>query len=311
MFCGYDANFNDHPSKIKAKSILQRDLSRLQMPKMPDIKPEPVEAQSKSPMVIDIDSSPPAIKSEPAVEPANDDRSVAPFPDMGMDMSVDVPKEEQSSLSMPEPPNGMQANPIAEMDFTAPVPIMDQGESDPQLGNSVPTDAGLDGSGSDLNFTTMQFSLAPPEDGQQPDMNASDNFGLGVYDGTDGGQDDLSLSLLPDDNTNNNSNANNDNIASNNGQAVQDELSIPQPAPAETQGNGDSSATTANITDEAMDNILNMDLDGDGNDFDFSLEGDTFNDLMASHDDEGNFDTGMEHGQFDDDFFGLSKTDGA
>lgn len=271
------------------------------MPKMPVVKPEPVEAQSKPPMVIDIDSSPQAVKAEPAAEPVNENRSVAPFPDMGMDMPVTAPKEEQSNMSMPDASNATQINPIAEMDFTAPVPIMDQGESDQQLGASGPADASME------NFTTMQFSLAPPEEGQQPDMNASDTFGLGVYDNTDGGPDDLSLSLLPDDNITN-GNGNNNNLGSQNMSQNQGDLDISQGTAAGNQSSGENAGGSAPMTDDAMNNLLSMDLTGDGNDFDFSLEGDTFNDLMNSHD-EGNFDTGMEHGQFDDDFFGLTKTD--
>lgn len=276
------------------------------MPKSSVIKPEPVEAQSKSPMVIGIDSSPQALKREPTAEPVSENQSVAPFPDMGMDMSVAAPKEEPPNSSVADASSAMQSNPIADMDFTAPVPIMDQGESDQQLGASGPAEAAMEGPASDLNFTTMQFSLAPPDEGQQPDMNPSDAFGLGVYNNTDHGQDDLSLGLLPDDSMNNG------NGAIGNSNQSQIDLTASQGGVTTNQSatDGAGAAANASMSDEAMNSILNMDLTGDGNDFDFSLDGDTFNDLMNSHD-EGNFDTGMEHGQFDDDFFGLTKTDGS
>ena len=264
---------------------------------MPPIKPEPVEveAQTKEPMVIDLDSSPQELKMEPlaeSLEPSKEDRSVAPFPDMGMDMSVPESKPDLESV-MPDSSNAMQSNGVAENDFTAPVPVMDQGDSAPQMDTSGPGDVTAEAPASDLNFTTMQFSLAPPNEGQQGDSSGPDVFDLTGYDSAPGTQDDLSLSLVPDNNNTN---------------QTQGEPSVPQDAASGNQNQIDD--TAAEITDEALNNLLDMDFGGDPNDFDFSLEGDTFNELMTSH--EGNFDTTMEHGQFDDEFFGLdnNKTDG-
>jgi hypothetical protein len=280
--------------QIRAKSIFQRDRARLQQRKMAPIKPEPVEAQTKEPMVIDLDSSPQELKKEPSAEPSEpskENRTMAPFPDMGMDISVPESKPDLES-AMPDSSDTVQNHGVADNDFTAPVPVMDQGDSAQQMDTSGTGDVSAEAPASDLNFTTMQFSLAPANEGQQGDSSGPDVFDLTGFDSAPGTQDDVSLSLVPDNNNN----------------QTQGEATVSQDATSGTQNHANN--TTAEMTDEALNNLLDMDFGGDPNDFDFGLEGDSFNDLMTSH--EGNFDTAMEHGQFDDEFFGLdnNKTEG-
>lgn len=259
---------------------------------MTPVKPAPVESQTKSPMVID--SSPPSLKmEEPEPQGIIENQSVAPFPDMGMDMPDIAPKEDFET-SVLDSSNVLLDHGIAENDFSAPVPMMDQEEPGPQNGTSGPAESTFEAPASDLNFTTMQFSLASPEDGQQPDTTAApEAFGdLTAYNAVDGANNgvsgDLSLGLLPVD-------ANNQ---------VQNDPNSSQGAAVGSLDQGDAAAVS--VTGDALGNMLDMDFDGDGNDFDFGIEEGEFNELMNS----GNFDTTMEHGQFDEEFFGIGKPDG-
>ncbi|KAG6090049.1 hypothetical protein E4U30_003598 [Claviceps sp. LM220 group G6] len=129
---------------LRAMSVIERDIEKLKKkktvaaetsPSLP--QPEPVEAHSKSAMVIDIDSSPQATtETMPKEEPADNSyvatKPAAPFPDMGMSVpagtSIAIKKNHppSQSLYMTEAPGSHQPTAeVKQVAHAAPVPLMD------------------------------------------------------------------------------------------------------------------------------------------------------------------------------------------
>ncbi|KAI9167352.1 hypothetical protein HJFPF1_03479 [Paramyrothecium foliicola] len=287
---------------IRAKSVLLRDISELQAQKNPPIPaPQPVEAQSKSPMVIDIESSSPVDTGNRSLLQGEEVKQMAPFPDMGLDITETAPvtaavKEEgaPSELSLfdaedsPDVKIESNAAPPAAM---APIPMMDEPSMEAPSDAPLP-DISSEQQDSKPNFTDMAFTLATNNDAQesQPTKDEEPNFDLTTFAPTES-NDDISLdTLIPPKPTTG------DNIPSTN---VQDNsFSNPElDMKKETGGDG-------------LDVVYDFGPDADGTDFDFNIDGglgeETFDSLMDSRDQ--NFDL-MEHGEFDAEFFGLGKED--
>lgn len=225
------------------------------------LQPTEVESQPNSHTIIDLGSSPPStdkVQAEPA-------KTMAPFPDMGMS----IPQASQQDVNMN---GGLSAsgigstiNPEAK-DMTA----VDVSQSTADSNSQNQTTDGMQGAlDSELTFTDMEFSLAPSNSEPQVQSNTAQgqSFDLTTFAPADNG-DDL-LSLLPADSTEPTTVPSNGN----------------QTAPA-----GDSQQNMEEKDDQTTDPNFNTMFsfdDGDGMDFDFSLDGgmgDTFNDLMKDRD---------------------------
>lgn len=280
---------------------MQRDMARMQATRNLAARPHPVEAQSKSPMVIDLDS-PPRGNGEPYVtDQRTETKPIAPFPDMGMDVSAPVPSDDGPAVTSPTPQAVAQGDIKPEPQTSTPTalapPSADKAGSTSKPNDALPGEASTEAPNPELTFTDMEFTLAPAETGGQGDLDTQDqSFDLANFATAEGGNNSITLDgLLPPASTE---------------QPNEDPLA----APDMTAGNQGQADTTANqLNEPAAFDALNMDnMDfgaADGTDFDFSMDdGNSFNDLMNSH--EQNFDTSMEHGQFDADFFGLDKPDG-
>lgn len=250
-------------------------------------KPQPVDAQTKSPTIIDLDSSPPPVKSQGPAETAPMDAPVAPFPDMGMVL--------EPSHS-PPPPLAMGKDSFkTESTPVAPVPTMDQPSFSQQPSTSAPSNSTAEASTSEPNFTSMQFTLVPTNDEQQTDSGNQSSFNLETFARTESANNNLSLDNILPEKTTNQTNGN---------------LVVAQDLTEGAQGQDDNNDNV--LPNDDMNNMSFDEFDdgGNGDDFDFTMDdGNSFDDLMTSH--EGNFDTTMQHGQFDDDFFGLNKPDNA
>ncbi|KAG5980501.1 hypothetical protein E4U55_003977 [Claviceps digitariae] len=309
---------------IRAKSVILRDMNKLKTQKSSaaeDLQslpqPQPVEAQSKSAMVIDIDSSPqPITQTMPKEESTENSfaavKTAAPFPDMGMPASAGTPitiKEEQSSTQLPPVTEASASSSklkaeVKASTLAAPIPMMDAKLES----NTFALNGGrevLDMTNSDLNFTDMEFTLAPGsvnanQSGGIAAATANTNgpsFDLGSFGTSNGVPAAASLS-------------NGMSSSSTLGKAVATASGM-RPATAENRRNAEvqkkEEGTSATFAD-----IFAGDGQADGMDFDFSIgdgmSGDTFDDLMNDRD--NTFDS-MEHGDFDANFFGLDKADGA
>ncbi|KAG6257022.1 hypothetical protein E4U24_005026 [Claviceps purpurea] len=166
---------------IRAKSVILRDMNKLKKkktaaaetsPSLP--QPEPVEARSKSAMVIDIDSSPQATtEAMPKEEPADNScvvpKPAAPFPDMGMSVpagtSVAIKKNHPPSqaLYMTEAPVSNQPTAeVKQVAHAAPVPLMDA-----NLDNST---SGLMGGHDVVDLTSSNLNNSTSND---PNMHNS------------------------------------------------------------------------------------------------------------------------------------------
>ncbi|KAG6172970.1 hypothetical protein E4U11_000063 [Claviceps purpurea] len=166
---------------IRAKSVILRDMNKLKKkktaaaetsPSLP--QPEPVEAHSKSAMVIDIDSSPQATtEAMPKEEPADNScvvpKPAAPFPDMGMSVpavtSVAIKKNHPPSqaLYMTEAPVSNQPTAeVKQVAHAAPVPLMDA-----NLDNST---SGLTGGHDVVDLTSSNLNNSTSND---PNMHNS------------------------------------------------------------------------------------------------------------------------------------------
>ncbi|KAG6002121.1 hypothetical protein E4U21_003447 [Claviceps maximensis] len=311
---------------IRAKSVILRDMNRLKTQKTSVAEtsqslpqPQPVDAQSKSAMVIDIDSSPQPIPQTVPKEESTENgfasiKTAAPFPDMGIPATTGTPitiKEENPSshlLSMADtsasskPKTEVKASTLA-----APIPMMDAKlESNPSGltgGREV-----LDLTNSDLNFTDMEFTLAPGninpnQSGSTYATTANTNgpvFDLNSFGTSNGAPAVMSV---------------NNGIPSSVGAKAAATASgsrpAPAPVPAENRRNAELQRKEQGASATFAD-IFAGDGQADGMDFDFSIgdgmSGDTFDDLMNDRD--NTFDS-MEHGDFDANFFGLEKADGA
>lgn len=250
--------------------------------------PQPIESQSKSPINIDLESSPQAAPAPPTPK-----KQAAPVPDMDVNMSNGattekgpaVKNEEESAKAETQPPTGT-AKPEAaavktEAEQEAPAPAAD----DPS--NLL-----------DSNFTDMEFSLAPTAEDTNG-ANQNDSSSMPTFDLT---------SFAPND-------SNDSNVIS------LDALESATQQPQSTQAEAPAAATTTTATADTkteeekkketnakFEEIFGNDgSQADGMDFDFSLDGggmgdDTFDDLMNDRD--GTFEM-MNNEDFDAAFFGL------
>jgi hypothetical protein len=248
-------------------------------------------------------------KDEPMAESV-DLKPMAPFPNMSIDLSepdhMDISVKEQPNGQQPPPPphSGMNGvNGKASPGFRDHKPTLDML---PETSSSTHPPTKLESSG--MNFTNMEFTLAPPnnEVSGQPTTSKEPFFDLTTFAPADGGDDLLNLNnLLPSDQP----------LANN-----------PPPGPAVAHNNPIPNANNANAKvhtkveetkSEPIDpSTLNADFFGaesgaaDGMDFDFSLGGtgdDTFDDLMNNRD--STFELMDAGGDFDTAFFGLDKSD--
>lgn len=302
---------------INSKSVLMRDLKRLQeqrqqkqqsqlpQPIPAPQAPQPIEPQSKSPMVIDIESSPPPPAAQPMADMTGN-KPVAPFPDMGMGL----PDVGQQDVTMnDEPVATMHPNPLGEAAHiktnaspapaaTAPMAPMPNMDHKPLDNNTM--DLTGDMPHSELNFTNMGFALAPNNESQNPSTTQEPSFDLTTFAPTEGNDDILGLdNLLP---TNAGGQAN------------------PAPPPpghsgdmsikTEPSANTDTQAASQEMKTESLDPVFDDDdifgsIESGGGLGGHGVADATFEDLMNDHDDD-EFNL-MEHGNFDAEFFGIDK----
>ncbi|KAF5560377.1 hypothetical protein FNAPI_4225 [Fusarium napiforme] len=307
---------------IDAKSVLMRDIKRLQEQKQQQSQhiqqiqptpvsqppqPHPVESQSKSPMVIDLESSPPPPPQDQHMTEIKTNKPVAPFPDMGMGLPdvgqpISVPNDEPTSSVIPstgpEQTNSKTISPAAPTPAPAatapmaPMPIMEQKPMDSQ--NNNVTDLTGDGSHSELNFTNMQFTLAPTNnDSQNPSNSQEPSFDLATFAPPEGNDDILGLDdILPANNT---SQTNGTNGISQLPAGSADNASK-QDLPMDTDNLGASHEMSTNNYDSVFDDEIFGGL-GTGDGLADGTDDITFESLMNDRDDDN-----LNYGEFDDTF---------
>lgn len=300
---------------IEAKSVLLRDLNELQERKKKLLAQ--TQTTPQQPITIDIPSASPEPKDEPMAD-SIDVKPMAPFPNMSINLSeadhMDISAKEpngQQQQQQPPPPGGMNGmSGKASPAFASRLPAGDHKPTLDMLPESTGTNqpsAKTEPSG--MNFTNMEFTLAPPSNETSGQTTASSKepfFDLTTFAPADGGDELLNLNnLLPDQpsagNNGNNSNNNNNQPSIS---AAAHSMSIP------------NANAAAKAEEQKFDPNLNTEFYGnesgaaDGMDFDFSLGGsgdDTFDDLMNNRD--SNFELMDAGGDFDSAFFGLDKPD--
>ncbi|KAJ3517578.1 hypothetical protein NM208_g14682 [Fusarium decemcellulare] len=303
---------------INSKSVLMRDLKRLQerkqqqsqqlyqsQPTQASQPPQPIEPQSKSPMVIDLESSPPPPGDQPIME-TKPNQPVAPFPDMGMGLpdmgQPDVVMQDEPAPHMPPTSVVDVANmktsaspaPAAATAPMAPMPNMDQKTLD---NNTM--DLTRDVPHSELNFTNMEFTLAPTNnDSQNPPTTQESSFDLATFAPPDGNDDILGLDNLLPANPTNQANP----TPAPPGQSIENQVKT------EPLMNPEGQATPQEMKTESFESAFDDDIfgniDSGGNLGGNGMTDPTFEELMADRDED--FDI-MEHGDFDAAFFGIDK----
>ncbi|KPM46180.1 hypothetical protein AK830_g330 [Neonectria ditissima] len=322
---------------IRAKSVLLRDLTQIQEQKQqrhsqeqppPEQiqhhqnqrqpiptpqQPQPIESQSKEPMVIDLDSSPPP--NDQVMIETKATKPVAPFPDMGMGL----PDMTEADMVIKDvahpiiPPTSLPETTSIKHEHTAsPVPMAPMPEMDEK-----PVDMNMDISGGDLpnpelNFTNMEFTLAPTNnDSQNPPTSQESSFDLATFAPAEGGDSLMGLDNLLPSNHNEQANIN----------TVPKAPVSESPIKAENQGNPNmsldlmhlngsgpqenTSAKKEEMMDSTFDELMFMDSGheyGSGG----GLGEETFEDMMDNRDET--FDM-MQHGDFDNSFFGLDNAE--
>lgn len=249
-------------------------------------------------MVIDLDSSPPAIVDEPIpVKVEAESKPMAPFPDMGTGLpdalQPDVVMKDETTPSQYDltVDSGFSFKPETSASAT-PGDLVSMKQTASSSGVSGP-DAVLGIPAPGSNFTDMQFDLAPSNDDPQSQQTTQEpSFDITTFAPAGGNDDMLDLdSFLPT--------------------SLDEQTSQPvttsQGASNEAQ---DKAEKPAEGTDSAFTDLYNPDgSPADGMDFDFGLDGamgeETFNDLIQDRDDT--YDT-MEHGEFDATYFGLDTS---
>ncbi|KAK1983846.1 hypothetical protein LZ30DRAFT_587543 [Colletotrichum cereale] len=317
---------------MRAKAALQRDLDRFRQQRQPVEQPAPVDAQTKSPIAIDLDSSsrevspknkfdvteatgPHRVPAEPSAAP-----SMAPFPDMGVSFQPQPEPARPVKQETNQAPPAMMA-PMGEVKSESkPTPPTSQPQ--PSGAPEAPMDDlfGLDSGGGDgvdagtsnetndsgFHFTDMTFSLAPANNDSQPQPRAQEapmdiSFGSGEM-----GGDMLSLdNPLPQD-----SNATKQEPGAGVGTA-----SAPPAAAAATATAAAAAPPAAadqqkpveakmERQDSSLDDLFALDGNTGMDDMDLDMNlggegggGNNFDDMMFFDDTE------MEHGKFDEDFF--------
>ncbi|KAH7127685.1 hypothetical protein EDB81DRAFT_889475 [Dactylonectria macrodidyma] len=290
----------------------QQQIKRPGHPVQAPQQPQPIQSQSKEPMVIDLDSSPPPNDQHMTETKAT--KPVAPFPDMGMGLpdmgEADlVMKHEAPSVSLLPVPDStnIKSEPTISPAPMAPMPDMDE----------KPVDIDMDISGGDLpnpelNFTDMEFTLAPTNnESQNPPTSHEPSFDLTTFAPAEGGDDLLGLDNLLPPNPSEHANINpvSQNPATENAVKPENSENLNISASAmdltNTGVQDNLSIKKDEISDSTFDELLFMDTDNNfGGGGSGGLGEDTFADLMDSRDDT--FDL-MEHGDFDASYFGLDQ----
>lgn len=252
------------------------------------------------------------LKDEPMAD-SIDVKPMAPFPNMSIDLSendhMDISaKEPNGQQPQPPPPGGMNGmNGKASPGFASRLPAGDHKPALDTLPETSRTNqAHIKAEPSGMNFTNMEFTLAPPSN-EASGQNASSKepfFDLTTFAPADGGDEMLNLNNLLPDQPSAGSNNNQPSIS-----AAAHSMSIPNAnVPAKVE------EPKVEVIDPSAD--LNTEFFGndsgaaDGMDFDFSLGGsgdDTFDDLMNNRD--STFELMDAGGDFDNVFFGLDKPD--
>lgn len=325
--------------QTRAKAVLLRDLQKLQAARAPVAVPSPAappapmapEPQQPTALMMDMPSAAAhTVNTNINFQPAREETKRAPFPDMGMGLSADVPdlsSEMKPPTASPRPasasgkrgsvthatPPIKQSPKITQMSKITPVPppqiplpspaaqkavvsppqpAATQAAQDssldamlalPSTGGAATADMG----GGELNFTNMEFTLAPPSDGQSQNAPPApmQEFDMSAFTTQDSGMDQTAVDK------NSNTNGSSANVASTNTVGA---------TPAKPVENASQSGTQDSMYD--LSNIGNG--SGDQMDLDLSLGGggqvqdSTFDDLFFEDADGG-------MGQFDDAFFGL------
>ncbi|CEI68739.1 hypothetical protein FVEN_g7994 [Fusarium venenatum] len=304
---------------IDAKSVLMRDIKRIQEQKQkqqqsqqilkqqPVVAPQPVEPQSKSPMVIDLESSPPPPPQDQPMTELKANKPVAPFPDMGMGLpdigQSDQAMKDEASQSMapttvseqPKAKGSVSPAPTATAAVApmAPMPVMEQKSLDNH--NSDVMDLTADGPHSELNFTNMQFTLAPTNnDSQDPSTTQETSFDLATFAPPEGNDDILGLDdLLP---TNNNPPANMSQLP-----AGSDANAVKQEPAMNTDNQGPSQGMSNENFGSVFDDEIFNNLGTGGGGLADGTGDATYEDLIRG-DDDTNFNY-MENSEFDAQYF--------
>ncbi|GAO16431.1 uncharacterized protein UV8b_06394 [Ustilaginoidea virens] len=306
---------------IRAKSVLLRDMDQLRIHKHACqqshiSQPHPVQAQPNSPVTIELDSSPQAsLKRETMETSAVASKPIAPFPDMGMPESTSsavIIKEEtppsraadtrpEGGTSSTVQPNGKPLTPAAPA--SAADPRMEEKQPALTGGNDGPVTAN-----SDLNFTDMEFSLAPGSDNQtQP--------GAGAVAVAPSGPGEAPLEVVAYGAANVGMQRGSSTTTKAQQSTATDPPAVPPTARADTLTEAQASAQGRKQKELHRPEPAHAFTGGgqtDGMDFDFSLDndgmgGDTFDDLMNDRD--NTFDP-MEHGDYDANYY-FDKSDEA
>lgn len=233
-------------------------------------------------------------------------KPVAPFPDMGMGLPdigqsnqtmkdefnqnfVPNASSEQSNMNTSVSPTPVTVAAVAPM---APMPVMEQKPSDNHSSDVM--DLTSDGPHAELNFTNMQFTLAPTNnDTQNPPKTEEQSFDLATFAPPEGNDDILGLDdLLP---TNNNSQSNMSQLAAGSGaNAVKQEPTI----------NADNQGASQEMSTDNFDSVFDDEIFGSlgtGGGLADGTGDATYEDLING-DDDTNLDY-LESSEFDDQFF--------
>ncbi|OAA65062.1 hypothetical protein ISF_04472 [Cordyceps fumosorosea ARSEF 2679] len=266
---------------INAKSVVLRDLNQLQAKQSTDQQQQvqsalPIESQTKEPLSIDVESSPPPSTI------AHTKPALAPFPvmDAGNMTSGDASLEiEETTLYVD---NSTKKNGVKAEALAAPeAPMM-----------------------TDSNFTDMQFSLAPGDGSQGQNTNAAGSFDIPSFAPGD--------AILSVDNMLSGSGQ----PANSNGSDTNGPTTVPATTETiKTEPVKGTGATNESNFEEFFTNDASqadgMDFDfslgGGGGNGGGGMGEDTFDDLMNDRD--GNFEL-MTNEDFDAAFFGLDNKDG-
>ena len=212
-------------------------------------------------MVIDVESSSPAADDGKASTANGLSKGMAPFPDMGMPEGV-----HQDVAMKDEAPTGPASRTEEDSSAAASAPtaamelLPNNGEAQGQTLNGS-----SDIPDPELNFTDMEFSVAPANaDSQdQPSAPQETSFDFATFAPADGGND--LLSLLP--------------------QGSNDHNTAGSQAPPASDSPANPEEKKVQAADPNYNNMFALD-DNDGMDFDFSLDSAAgeFNDLMDDRD---------------------------
>lgn len=241
-----------------------------------------------------------------------DVKPMAPFPNMSINLSeadhMDISAKEangQQQQPQPPPPGGMNGmSGKASPAFASRLPAGDHKPTLDMLPETSTNQPAIKAEPSGMNFTNMEFTLAPPSNEASGQTNTSKEpfFDLTTFAPADGGDELLNLNnLLPDQTSAGNNNNNNKQPSIS---AAAHSISIPN---ANAAPKAEEQKFDANLNTEFFGNESGA---ADGMDFDFSLGGsgdDTFDDLMNNRD--SNFELMDAGGDFDSAFFGLDKPD--